>query len=242
MNNNNNPYLILAEFYDELLAVWDKDYPEEVQKLHAIIQQHKRSSGYTLLDVGCGTGEHIRHLQNHYEVTGLDSSDTMLDIAKKKLPHVTFHNLDMTSFELHKKFDVITSLFSGIGYVETLPRLQQTITAIYEHLHPGGVAVIEPWFTPDDFEKHRSDVLFGERGNFKACRMRESIVENGIAKINEHILISKDLRVIHFTTKHIFGLFSKSDFFSIFETSGFQAKYIEGGLDGRGLYIGIKMD
>jgi hypothetical protein len=41
-----------------------------------------------------------------------------------------------------------TSLFSSIGYLRDKTELHQAVAAFASHLEPGGVMVIEPWFTP----------------------------------------------------------------------------------------------
>ena len=240
MSHRTSPYAKLAQVYDILFAAWGKDYLSESQQLHSIVQRYKRSSGDALLDLGCGTGEHMRHLQSNYQVTGLDSCYEMVELGKQKLPRVKFYNTDMVNFDLGQQFDVIISLFSAIGYVKTLSRLCQTMASIRKHLCPGGVVIIEPWYSPEEFEDHRHDALFGERGSTKACRMRESLVKDNVVRITEHILISTDLQVIHLTTKHVFGLFTLSDFLTAFEKSCLQVHRVEKGLTGRGLYVGVK--
>lgn len=53
-----------------------------------MIQMLKPISGETVLDIGCGTGFHLNYfLKMGLEVTGLDPSPYMLDIAKKKMGH-----------------------------------------------------------------------------------------------------------------------------------------------------------
>ncbi|TSA50235.1 class I SAM-dependent methyltransferase, partial [archaeon] len=65
--------------------------------------------------MACGTGKHIEYLKDQFEIEGLDISREMLEIAHVRNPNVTFHQADMTDFDLGKKFDVITCLFSAIG-------------------------------------------------------------------------------------------------------------------------------
>src|SRR6266567_590223 len=90
-------YRQLANYYDEIY--YFKNYQKETDKIETIIQRHKKSSGNKLLDVACGTGNHIQYLKQHYSVEGLDSSPEMLRIARKKHPEVVFHRGDMTSFK-----------------------------------------------------------------------------------------------------------------------------------------------
>ncbi|MBI3976084.1 MAG: class I SAM-dependent methyltransferase [Armatimonadetes bacterium] len=111
-----------AAYYDALYA-W-KDYKGEARRLHALIWRYKRSPGNALLDVACGTGGHITFLKGRYAVEGLDLDPRLLAIARRKHPDVVYHRGDMVRFALGRRFDVVTCLFSAIGYATTLSRLR----------------------------------------------------------------------------------------------------------------------
>ena len=141
-------YTKSAAFYDAIYSF--KNYPAEAAYLHALIRKYKRSSGNRLLDVACGTGVHLHALrQTGYEGEGLDLEENLISIARQRNPGVRFHLADMVDFELGATFDVITCLFSAIGYVKTVERLNQAIRNMARHLVPGGVLIVEPWFTPE---------------------------------------------------------------------------------------------
>ena len=55
----------------------------------------------------------------------------------------------MTTMSLGRRFDVITCLFSTIGYVKTYQNLAKTLRNFADHLRPGGLLLIEPWFTEE---------------------------------------------------------------------------------------------
>ena len=51
-----------------------------------IVEKYKLEGNVKILDIGCGTGEHtLELLKKGYKVTGVDLSNEMLKIAKKKL-------------------------------------------------------------------------------------------------------------------------------------------------------------
>ena len=135
------------KYYDELYASMGKDYSKEVEKAHKFIQKYKRSQGKILLDVACGTGAHAGYLSKYYKVEGLDLDRKMLAIARKKHPKIRFHQGDMTKFDLGRQYDVVVCLFSSIGYVKTMSNLQKAVKAMARHLLPGGVLLVEQWFT-----------------------------------------------------------------------------------------------
>ena len=66
-----------------------------------------------VLDVACGTGFLTRHLRG--EVTGIDQSEAMLDVARERCPHATFIAADAFSLPFADgSFDrVVTGHFYG---------------------------------------------------------------------------------------------------------------------------------
>ena len=64
------------------------------------------------LDVACGTGFMTRHLRG--EITGLDQSDAMLDVAREQVPEATFVQGD--ALELPFADDEFERLFTSYFY------------------------------------------------------------------------------------------------------------------------------
>jgi len=106
--------------YDDTIYLAMKNYGAEADTLTAIIHQYRRSIGNRLLDVACGTGLHLSYLKHQFEVEGLDLDEQLLAIARQRNPEVPLHHTDMADFALGRTFDVVTCLFSAIGYVKTL--------------------------------------------------------------------------------------------------------------------------
>lgn len=144
-------YRDLAAYYDEIYDF--KNYEKEVGTLKVLISRYKKSNGRNLLDVACGTGNHIGFLKRKFLVEGLDSSPDVLRVAQKKHPDVVFHRGDMSRFKLRTRYDVITCLFSAIGHLRTRKRMEQAIQNMAGHLRPGGALIIEPWITPHNFKR-----------------------------------------------------------------------------------------
>src|SRR5512146_1173554 len=88
-----------AEYYDKIYLSRGKNYANEAESAHELIQKHLCSGGNTLLDVACGTGIHAGYLREHYQVECLDLDQRMLDVARKKMPELAYHQGDMTDFE-----------------------------------------------------------------------------------------------------------------------------------------------
>lgn len=229
-----------AKYYDEIYNATGKNYSREANKVHKLVQKHGRSDGKSMLDVCCGTGHHTGLLKEHYQVEGLDLDPNMLSVARKKHPKITFHKGDMVNFKLYKKFDAIICLFSSIGYVKTKPNLNKAIRTMTAHLLPGGVMLIEPWFSPVEWNTGRVFNLQVNQPDVKITRMSYSSRKGNISMIEFHYLFGTSKGIRHSVEHHLLGLFNKEDYLEAFRRAGLKVIHNPKGLDGRGLYIGIK--
>ena len=212
----------LAKYYD-LIYEW-KPYQQEAQKIHSLIQRHKKTSGNELLEVGCGTGNHIPHLKTHYSITGTDLNSDMLKVAKKKFPSVTFKKADMISFNLKKKFDVITCLFAAIGYVKTYQNFTKTIQRFAKHLKPGGVLIIEPFISSDAFNPKHIGANFVNKKDVKLARMNINKKRGMLAILNFHFLIATKKGVGYLQDTHELALFNLQKATRIMNKNGVKRK------------------
>ena len=227
-----------ALYYDAIYSF--KNYRKEADKIHQLIQQHKRSSGRTLLDVACGTGGHLAFLRQHYEVEGLDVNPDMLKIARQRHPDLTFHRADMASFSLNRKFDAIICLFSSIGYVKTRQRLNKAIHNMARHLQPGGVIIIEPWFSPEAFTPGTLHGLWVDKPDLKITRMNLSTVKGNLSIMDMHHLVGTTKGIEHFIEHHEMGLFTHEEYLAAFKLARLELTHDPEGLTGRGLYIATR--
>lgn len=233
-------YMALAKYYD-LIYSW-KDYKKEAGIIHRLIQKHKKTKGKEVLEVACGSGNHIQYLKGSYTVTGIDINQGILSIAKKKFPKIRFVKANMISFNLRKQFDVVLCLFSSIGYVKTYKNLEKTIACFSKHVKQGGVVIIEPFISPKNYKTGNISANIVDKPDVKIARMNQSKRKGNISILDFHFLITtKEKGVQYFRDKHELGLFEEKKVVAIMKKKGFDARYLKNGLmKDRGLYIGIK--
>ncbi|MBL7716430.1 MAG: class I SAM-dependent methyltransferase [Bdellovibrionales bacterium] len=222
--------------YDEIYTRM-KNYREEAEKVQTWIQKFKPDAK-TLLDVACGTAEHARFLKAQYKIDGLDISKNFVEAAIKKNPECRYFHGDMIDFKLDDRYDVIICLFSSIGYVVTEARLRQTIRNFASHLNPGGILLVEPWFSPDRWKPGAPFMVNVNEPLLKVARMNiTTTTDDGASYMKMHYLVGTPKGVQHFTEEHTLGLFTVDQMKSAFEAAGLQVQFDEAGIFGRGLYI-----
>ena len=229
-----------ANYYDEIYTSMGKDYAAEARKAHQIIKKYKRASGKRLLDIACGTGLHADKFSRRYQVEGLDLDPAMISVARKNYPTIKFHCGDMTNFNLHRQFDVIVCLFSSMGYVKSKTRLFQSIKTMSRHLAPGGVLLVEPWFTPKQWKVGHVGTILVEKPDHKIVRMSRSARKGNLSTVEFEYLIGTPKSIEHRSEVHELGLFTHEEYLDAFRRSGLEVVHDPEGLDGRGLYIGMK--
>lgn len=226
------------ELYDRIYGSF-KDYAAESAQLAALLAD-VAPSAQTVLDVACGTGTHVYHLRREhgYKADGLDIESGFVELARQKVSEARFWQGDMAAFDLSQRFDVVLCLFSAIGYVRTLDRLQAALACFHSHLNPAGVVVVEPWFAPDQWRHGRVYVHDREDGPRRVVRMSHSAVNGKISELEFHYLIGGPDGIEHRIETHELGLFTSEEMMAAFAAAGFVDIHFDPqGLTGRGLYV-----
>jgi len=227
-----------SRYYDRIYA--SKDYAGEAEKLASWIDRELRTSGRRLLDVACGTGRHLEHLKARFDAEGLDLSPALLDIARARNPELTFYCADMRTFALDARYDVITCLFSSIGYMTTRADLNRAIARMADHLVSGGLLLVEPWFVPEAWKPNTVHALFIDDLELKIARVNTSLTKGRISVFDLHHLIGTPQGTEHLVEHHELGLYTVDEMTEAFAAAGLDVRYDAEGLTGRGLHIARK--
>jgi SAM-dependent methyltransferase len=175
-----------------------------------------------------------------YDVEGVDLEGQLLAVAAARLPGVRLHEADMRGFDLGRRFDAVTCLFSAIGYARTTESLTSTVASMARHLERPGVLIIEPWFTPEAWTVQRPVLLSVDQPELKIARMNVNSRDGNLAIVDFHFLVGTSAGVEHFTERHEFGLFTDGEYRTALDGAGLDVIYEPDGLTGRGLYIAAK--
>jgi SAM-dependent methyltransferase len=140
-----------ANVYDALYH--DKDYSAECDMIESIIKRYGESPARSILDLGCGTGNHAVPLaERGYEVVGVDCSQEMINAAiikaESKNLSCTFHLADIRQLDLNRKFDAIVMMFAVLGYQLENADVLAALKSARKHLNPGGLLILDVWYGP----------------------------------------------------------------------------------------------
>lgn len=229
------PYTSRPDLYD--LEYSFKDYAAEAAALTRLVRERHRQAR-TLLDVACGTGRHLEHLRGEFDCEGVDLDEGLLEAARSRLPGVPLRQADMRDFDLGRRFDVVTCLFSAIGFVGGPDGLDLAATALARHLAPGGLLLVEPWLTPDAWLAGRPHVLAYDGPGIALARVTLSGLRDARVSTTEmHYVVATAAGVEHFVQLHEPYLFTHEEMRGAFERAGLEVEHDAEGPIGRGLWI-----
>ena len=230
-----------ADAYDSLYR--EKDYALECDLIERLLDEFGRSPAKRLLDLGCGTGGHAIPLaKRKYDVTGVDRSAHMLELAAKKAEAeavlVDFQKAAIADFQTAAPYDAAIMMFAVLGYHRTNAEVAEALRAVRASLKPGAALVFDVWYGPA--------VLADKPGP----RERRIDVSDGhlIRRTEARLDAENNLCTVHFTLErwnggqlvdathedHVMRYFFDSELQEFANAAGMRLECLRDFADGRG--------
>ena len=208
-----------------------KNYKAEANFISQIIKKF-HSPNINILDIGCGTGEHtLELLKKGYKVTGIDLSNEMLKIAKKKLlSNKLFSNnlFNLNAYNVNKlgvKFNVILMMFNVIGYLDDV---QFFFEKLKDCLEPNALIFFDYWsekaVKKNPPKTTKKDFLLKE---FKATRISKGKIIKNKVKVDLILNIIKENKTKSFDETHNVGFYDIRSLVKTIQRFGYKKKNIE---------------
>ncbi|MBQ8529193.1 MAG: class I SAM-dependent methyltransferase [Clostridia bacterium] len=139
-------YDLLAPFYDSINS--ELDYNGWADFIERIIEREYKGKPELILDLGCGTGSMTLQLAARgYDMTGVDYSPEMLDIARSRAEKMGKDILwlcqDMRSFELYGTVDVAVCCLDSLNHLTTPGDLDKCLSLVHNYLAPNGLFIFD---------------------------------------------------------------------------------------------------
>jgi len=230
-----------ADVYELTYRHRGKDWEAEARDVTAIVRE-RRPAASSLLDVACGTGAHLAEFARHFDRTeGVEIAPAMRRRALDRVPAGTVvHEGDMRAFRLDRRFDAVTCLFTSAAFLPTPADLTTAIGRMGEHLLPGGVLVVEPWYFPETF---LDGYLGGDLVRLPdrvVSRVSHSVRRADATHLHVEWTVADATGIRRFTELEVMSLFTREEYLAAFDAAGCDARYHPGWLTGRGLFIAVR--
>lgn len=139
-------YHELAEYYFAIESN-HRDIGQDASFITGLLAGRK---GAALLDLGCGTGEHLGLLAKAgFRCTGVDVSEEMILTARRRFPEgIEFIRSDMKDISFTNAFDMVICLFGSFNYLIFDAEIVEMLGRIRASMRPGAVGVMEIWNSP----------------------------------------------------------------------------------------------
>ncbi len=225
--------------YREWAEVYDLLY-QEAKDLDFYLRL-ARKYGDPILELGCGTGRILIPLAKAgFRVWGVDTSEGMLEVLKKKLKkepkrireNITIKKSDTRNFSLGEKFRLAIIPISTFQHLLTEKDREACVKSVYEHLEKGGIFVVDVFdFNPEHPQNtlvHHVTTKKGERTISKSS-MTSFDHERKLSKVTFFIdTTGKDGRLrrttVDFEMKWVF----RDELKKLLEENGFRVIEIYG--------------
>ncbi|MFW5902483.1 MAG: class I SAM-dependent DNA methyltransferase [archaeon] len=204
-------YKDLAHIYDTINQ--NKDYSRETDFLEKIFRDREVE---TILDVGCGTGTHMKLLEEKgFECNGIDLNREMLEVAREKVKgELTQGN--MKNFDLNNKYDAITCLFAAFNHLKNLKEVEKALKCFKKHLNEEGVLMIDLHNPQRNGKKHEK---FGDIELKMKWRYNPETRK-------EHTKVTFKVKGKKIKDEHTLRIYSIDEMKEILERTGFSVQKI----------------
>lgn len=117
-----------------------------------ILNTLKPKKSAAILDLGCGEGRYTALFgKKGYAITGLDLSETLIRLGKQRNSQLNLIVGDMRAIPGH--FDIILSLFTSFGYLDSDPENEAVLQSVYSSLNDHGIFWLD-FLNPAYIETH----------------------------------------------------------------------------------------
>ena len=171
----------IMELYERHAQHWDQDRGRDLSE-QPWLDRFLRfvRPGGSILDVGCGSAEPIARffIERGYEVTGADSSPSLIDICKRRFPKQHWIVADMRVLDLNARFE---GLIAWDSLFHLCPEDQRRVFPLFrKHSAPNAALLFTSGpASGDAIGEYRGEPLY--HGSLDGAEYRELLDENGFA-------------------------------------------------------------
>ena len=224
-----------ARAFDALYPILYAHRSVEAAQPEAVFaaQELQLTGSEHVLDLCCGNGRHLKHLQAICDrLTGLDYSTDLLREARKLLGHeCALVRADMRAIPFHACFDAIANFFTSFGYFIDAEDNLKVVLGLAGALKPGGRFFIDyvnkdsaiANLVPESVRRHET------------CEIREQRwFDEARVRLNKRTTVAHEGETVHIAEESV-RLYSPQEFESLLGAGGLRIETLYGDYSGIGL-------
>lgn len=155
------------KYYFDNPDVWSslslERYCKESEFICSLLSS-RRAQICNILDIGCGTGEHLSRITGDLNANGLgiDANRKMIDYAKIMYPHLCWQVGNMLEINNQGDFDLLLCLCSTFSYATEGNDIDMLLSIMHRSLGTHGTLVLDvvnaiAWITNHDYQEELSE-------------------------------------------------------------------------------------
>ncbi len=213
------------------------DYADDARLVMSQLQATVDGPLRILLELGSGGGNTSSHLARDLRLTLTDPSLEMLALSRAINPDMEHTVGDMRTLRLGLTFDAVL-IHDAICYMTTLADLRAAMVTAWEHLRPGGAAVLMPdhileTFRPGTDHGGEDDMEAADGAQPRGLRYLEWTTDpnpvDTTYQVDYAIMLRETDGVVRLRhDRHIEGLFPRQTWLDLMNEVGFEAHAVRG--------------
>ncbi len=211
----------LAPFYHLLDPL--EDHAGEGEEFGSVLRS-ATSGARSLLELGAGAGHGAFYLKDAFErLTLVDLSPAMLARSRRLNPDCEHLEGDMRTLRLGRTFDCLL-IHDAITYLTSVEELAQVAETAFDHLRPGGAALVIPDCVTesfvDSYEDHAGD---DDERSLRCLAWSYDPDPTDTTHVTDYALLLREngeVRAVH--DRHVHGLFPVRTWIEVHQRAGFE--------------------
>ena len=223
-------YKVFSKFYDFYVESFKDDLP---------LYNYYCDSTHNILEIGCGTGRVLKSLaENNCSVLGIDISDEMLDIARKKLKeYITAGIIKLEKYNIFESpigdgFDRVLITFYTINYLMDNSNCKIFLKNVFDSMKHDGIILIDLFYPKPLHSPEKANIWKTKKYNFDnteyIVRDKRKMKGNIETRIQEYIVNGKQEKIKtkrrFYTKQEIGNMLQNCGFVNIEFTDGYNYK------------------
>jgi len=229
--------------YADFAEVYDLFYRhDEDVKFYVSIA---RKCGDPVLELACGTGRVLIPIAREgFKITGLDISDSMLKVLKRKLEkepdevkqRIKIVKGDMRNFELGQKFKLIILPFSSIVGLLSEDDVLSTFKMVKNHLMDSGLFVFDTFIPNFEYLSKKSRTFFDvrridENSDLLVWEKARYDLTKNLIEVDRYVLVLEEEGLRRYKWSFVIRYWFKTELELLLKLAGFNKVHVYGGFN-----------